>query len=122
LQIAVFQIKVLWFGIIYIKRSTSCIIPSQNKLVIFLKSLSLLESTQLIVLSLNRQLQPPYSLLVLCVVSAYSLQAVKEDALLRVLDTQNKFSMFLRKIGTCVPNIRIRASGNRIFSTTAVKT
>jgi hypothetical protein len=60
---------------------------------------------------------PRYSLFVLCVVSAYSLQAVQKDAFLRVLDPQNKFSTFLRKIGT-----RIHASEKCIFCTTAAKT
>jgi hypothetical protein len=49
-------------------------------------------------------------LLVLYEVSAYSLRAVQEDAILSALDLQNKFSMVLRKIGTCVPNTRIHAS------------
>jgi hypothetical protein len=43
-------------------------------------------------------------------VSTYSLQAAQNDALLSALDPQNKFSMILRKIGTCVQNTRIHAS------------
>jgi hypothetical protein len=83
---------------------------------IIFKFLFLLESTQLIVLSLNLELQPRYSLLVLCMVSSYSLQAVQEDALHSALDPQNKFSMIFRKTGP-----RIRASENCICSNPALK-
>jgi len=85
-------------------------ILSENRLVIILKSSSFSESAQLIVLSLNRQLEPRCSLLLFCVVSAYSLQTVQKYALLSPLGPQNKFSMILRKIGTCVLNTKIHAS------------
>ena len=98
LQFLLGFLKVPFFCVtLYIKCPTSCIILSENRLVIIVKSLSLQESTQLIIISLNHQLQPRYSLLSLAWYRLITFRQSKQMHFLTRLTLKINVSWFFVK-------------------------